>query len=941
MGYNGRELGIREPWMQLSKPHFFRKLGPIAVLLSLAVMFCEPGKALDPTLPAEDKPTGKIPRIDTTDIPTKILPGDTVTLIATVADSSTSEPLVGGKVVVSSSKFTLLNASNDKPLSLDSVPADGKVGFRIVSAASGSGSVVIRIISGDYTRSLSFNIGVTEKPIPAKVIETFPNTITPKDTIPLGLLIVDTTAKQNPLGNAEVQVTSQFFTVLSSDGKTVISTDTTAAAGKVTFRLHSSVAGTGTVQVKVTTGAGIVSVTTLTLTVTDAPQTERPRQMIFTALRANLKADGSDSTDLKVVVKDDNNNPMADEIIRFSATGGLVQAEAKTDAWGQAHGTLISERINKAVIVTATLVKTGASVQQKVTFSGVNIQINASKRVIMVDSIVQVNFALKDASDNPIAGDSLQIQVSNSKDGFYPQKLDSMVVVTDTKGEYHTSITSHVEATSIITASALGSFGTQDVKFTSKTLTITSSKSTLSGDGKDVTTLTTTLKNGNGGNINGADLRWTTTFGTFVTTPFTQTSDGKSTINLKAALGSGLATINVEALEGGKLIASGNMTVRILPLAVDKLDLKVTPDNIPVRTGEATLIAQAYDSAGNVMTGVLVGFKMIKGAGGGDEVISPPAAYTENGSATSIFKAGSVISFYRSVRVAAVALDIVGNDTLIIASSDTVPFTISGPPHYVSIGVNVLKGINPDDGTFSLPTAAVVTDVNGNLVADGTPTNFSVRPVMARRAYISWHPINYIPGYYLGDTAYQEYPWGDYNNNGKLDPGEKPSHLIPSNPARGEDIDGNGIIYLPPETFTDLNGNGVWDSVNAEPMVPYYYDTLYRRQVWVDFNKNGIRDTAEPFTDVNKDGRCQCTGTEDSNGVIYESNYFESPYNKPFPGNASIGVDRQIGTVGGKALTKITYVQTDALRVVARVTAEANGIQSFVDVILPVILSGK
>lgn len=929
--------------MRLSKPQIYRKLGPIAVLLSLAMMFCEPGKALDPTPPVDDIPTGKIPRIDTADIPAKILPGDTITLIATIADSSTSEPLVGGEVTVSSSKFTLLNASNDKALSLDSVPADGKLGFRIVSSNSGVGSVVIRIKSGDYTRSLSFNISVTEKPIPAKVIETYPSAITPKDTIPLGLLIVDTTTKQNPLGDAVVQVTSQFFTVLSSDGKTLASTDTTqAGVGKVTFRLHSSAAGTGTVQVKVTTAAGVVSVTTLTLTVTDLPQTDRPRQMTFTALRANLKADGSDSTDLKVVVKDDNNNPMADEIIRFSSTGGLVQAEAKTDAWGQAHGTLISERINKAVVVTATLVKTGASAQQKVTFSGVNIQINASKRVIMVDSIVQVTLILRDASDNPIAGDSMQIQVSNTKDGFYPQKLDSMVVVTDTKGEYHTSITSHNEVTSVITASALGALGTQDVNFTSRTLSLASARSTLTGDGKDATTLTATLTDGKSGGspIEGADLRWTTTFGTFVTSPFTKTgSNGKSTLNLKSTLGSGLATINVEAWDKGKLIASGNMTVRVLPLAVNKLELKVTPDNIPVRTGEATLIAQAYDSAGNVMTGVLVGFKMIKGAGGGDEVISPPAAYTENGSATSIMKAGSVISFYRSVRVAAVALDIVGSDTLIIASSDTVPFTISGPPHYVSIGVNVLKGINPDDGTFSLPTAAVVTDVNGNLVADGTPTNFSVRPVAARRSYITWHPIDYVPGYYLGDTAYQEYPWGDYNNNGKLDPGEKTSRINPLNPARGEDIDGNGIIHLPPESFDDLNGNGVWDSVNAEPMVPYYIDTVYRRQVWVDFNKNGIRDTVEPFIDVNRDGKCQCAGTRDAQGNLYELNYFESPYNKPFPGNASIGVDRQIGTVGGKALTKITYVQTDALRVVARVTAEANGIQSFVDVTLPVILS--
>src|SRR5690606_19448813 len=240
-------------------------------------------------------------------------------------------------------------------------------------------------------------------------------------------------------------------------------------------------------------------------------------------------------------------------------------------------------------------------------------------------------------------------------------------------------------------------------------------------DGTDQVTLTATLTKEDNSAIPNAELRWTTTFGTFTSTPFTTTSgDGKSTLVLKSPKGSGLALVNVEAyaVSGANrtLQASGNLNIPVKALKVARLELKVTPDNIPVKTGETRLVAQAFDSAHNVMSGVLVSFRMVKGAGGGDEVITPPIDYTKAGQAEATLKAGGVISLYRGVKLAAVALDISNGDTLIIASSDTVGLTISGPPHRISVGVNILKGENPNDGTFALPTAAVVTDVNGNLV---------------------------------------------------------------------------------------------------------------------------------------------------------------------------------------------------------------------------------
>jgi hypothetical protein len=693
--------------------------------------------------------------------------------------------------------------------------------------------------------------------------------------------------------------------------------------------------------VKVKTAAGLSRTLTYTLATYEDSAQERPRKMVFTALRSSLRADGTDSTELRVLVKDDNNNPLAGEKIRFTSTGGVVRAGASTDEWGLASTVLRSERVNKTVVVTATLEKTGATAQQTVAFDGVNIVISPAKRVLMTNNEDPVLFELRDGSNNPISGDSMEVIAKGSKDGLGGSGKDSLLVVTDTKGQYRSSINSGKTADIIIVARALGAKSEDTVKYNSNVLSMSASKPSILGNGTDSTTMTVTLTDGGGGKIVGAEVKWTTTFGTISGKPFTTTDgNGRTQVVLRSSAGSGLAVVNVEAKQNGSLVASGNITIPILALKVARLSIKVSPDNIPVKVGETRITATAYDSAGNYMTGVLVGFRMVKGAGGGDEIINPPVDYTKSGLAEATFKAGGVISLYRGVKLAAVALDVNGSDTSVIASSDTVGLTVSGPPHRISVGVNILKGENPNDGTFALPTAAVVTDVNGNLVADGTPVNFSTTPIGAYYTSETWSTIIDPPYYTLGDTLWHFLPWTDYNNNVKLDPDETPSSLDPTRPARGEDRDGNGLVVAG-EDFEDWNGNGIWDSIYAEPSVQVPKSDSSGKTYFVDFNRNGVQDSAEDFTDTDEDGICDCAGKRNASGQRYEINYFGSAPNHPFPGEVSVGIPRQIATEQGKATTKITYVQSMARYVRVRITAEANGVTSTTDADLPIVSDDK
>lgn len=927
---------------------------PFIMLSALFLMYCEPGKSLESVVdPPAKTDTGKVASIRVEDAPTQLLPTDTGLVKITVRDSADSLPIAGARLAVSSSQFTLLSGTGTGPFVLDSLPASGQFSFRIFSSTPGNGSISVRITSGTKVRSATLTVIVTEKPVAPKVVESFPSSMGPTDTTLLTLTVVDS-AQEKPLANAVVTIATTFFTVHKPASKDTFSVDTTGTDGKVAFRVAAAASGAGTIQVRVRTAAGILRTATYTLTVNEVTGNERPRRMVFTALRSTLRADGTDSTELRVLVKDDNNNPLGTEKIRFTATGGVVKASAVTDEWGRASTFLISERANKVVVVTATLEKTGATAQQTVAFDGVTITISPDKRVLMQNSFNPVLFELKDGGNVPMSGDSLEVTIQGAQKGFSGKDLGSapetLVVITDTKGQYRNTFTRSSAGNVILTARALGARSVDTVMFTNDnlTLSLTGGKTFLKGDGADQITVRAELRDGSNNPRNDIELRWTTTFGTFTTAPFTLTSGGVSTINVQAPKGSGLAIVNVEAYAKGSgdartLVASGNIQVPVRALRVHRIDLKVSPDNIPVKVGESKLIAQAFDSTGNVMTGVLVGFRLVKGAGGGDEVINPPIDYTKSGTAEAVIRAGGVISLYRGVQLAAVALDISGSDTLVIASSDTVGLTISGPPHRVSVGVNIEKGINPEDGTFALPTAAVVTDVNGNLVADGTPVNFSTNPVGALYFGVTWHYTDTWPYYYIGDTVAYDLPWTDYNSNKRLDPDEPVSNfdLTRSRPARGEDKDGNGYINFPPESFSDLDGDGVWDASNAEPLIQAPPTDTSGRILWVDFNKDGRRDLFEPFSDFNGDSICQCTGTRDANGALYEDTYFGSAATHPFPGEVSVGITKQVGTMAGKSTNQIVYVQSIARKVKVRITAESNGIRNFVDVVLPVVKSDE
>jgi hypothetical protein len=336
---------------------------------------------------------------------------------------------------------------------------------------------------------------------------------------------------------------------------------------------------------------------------------------------------------------------------------------------------------------------------------------------------------------------------------------------------------------------------------------------------------------------------------------------------------------------------------------------------------------------------------MLDGPGGG-ESLEPPSAITRlDGTAETYLLAGSIPSRFREVKVVA------GDFTAI--KSNTILFTIAGPPAHITIRRDIGEISDNADGTYSMQCAALVTDVNGNPVADGTEVTFSLKITGYQIWYIyagepykttDIFPLEYEHRY---DTLGIWLPFEDLNDNYQLDPGE--DRFNGDGIAnRGEDVNGDGTMTLGP-AFEDINQNGVRDRYpERRDWVKIDEDTSGRDIMAyevADINRNGYRDFIEPLMDsayqrayyriLSNQGTAADSAELDAQDAAYEALKASQPGGKfdiDWNRNGTLdpvttaSITRTMETVGGKAPNTITYGQSDALRIRVMINAESQGI---------------
>jgi adhesin/invasin len=676
------------------------------------------------------------------------------------------------------------------------------------------------------------------------------------------------------------------------------------------------------------------------------------RTMVINALPTVIQADGTSKSTITVQVKNESNNPMVGDDISFTTDAGLVTAKSKTDENGRAVADLQSDRRNTIATVKATLVKDPTKfVTVMVEFSGVELTASANPPSINSSGkdSTTILITLIDAAKNPIPGEP--INFSKLQDSTHIYRLDT---ATNNRGEARCKVYGTGTGTDTIKIEAAGATTKVAFSYSSNYLKIAVDTIPIQpcfANGKDSTKIDITYNLGDQRTpVQNATLDVSVTLGsmnqdTVFTKRLTMTpaNGGEISFFMKNPTFANTASIFVYAKSTSE-VTSASYQLYFKAARIYHIDLSGTPEVIATNGGKAKIIAVAYDSMGNRVKDERIAFNMVSGPGGG-EYIDPPTAITaEDGSAVTYLVSGKIPSLFRQVWINAGDLSAI--------KSDTVKFTITGPPHAITIRQNINTGHDFNDGTFGLPCAAIVTDVNGNPVADGTEVTFSSKIT----GWVTHRPIanfnsatttNWCYNITI-DTVLVIWPFEDLNDNYKCDPGEDING--DSVASRGEDIDGDGKFTLGPP-YLDINGNGQRDYSPSQPghydppepyQMCYGYDSLGKyvaRRVFADYNGNGILDTVEPLfiNMTDSDYTAQLLAYK---ALHHNKGYdFDNNHNGIPDPQTTVSITRTVQTVGGKATNEIIYGQADATKIQVMIWAESQGIktESPAQFVLPII----
>ncbi|HEX3019124.1 MAG TPA: Ig-like domain-containing protein [Chitinispirillaceae bacterium] len=836
--------------------------------------------------------------------------------------------------------FTLQSKANSnlKILSADSITSENGIAMAKIKAIR-NGIDLVQVKAAGTEALLQLNVSSLKLRL-----DLNKNSLQTQESDSTVLIATFSNGSGAALANRNVTVKKYFKTENNADTVAMVS-GITNALGKCSFTLYA-LPYEGKMRLEVIAfdkTEGYASADTSILFFTTRIMTIRAQ--------GSIPADGTSKCPIIVTIKNKNGNPLVGDKISFITTAGMITAESETDEDGKAVAYLTSDRRNIVATVTATLLSDQTKKQTtQVAFNGIMLLASINPPNISSDGkdTALVKILLSDAAGSSISGE--RINISKQNDATMIIAADS---ATSNIGEAKCKIAGKGKGQDTISIYAAGASTQIVLNYSSNILKI----DTIPGqpciaDSLDSTLITITyLKGDNITPIANAQVDVSVTvgqLGTVFAMTLITASNGKASIYIRNPHFATTSTISALAktpLE--QTSASFNLYFHANNVA--RIDLSGTPEVIPVNGSRSKLVAVAYDAMGNRVKDARLSFNIVNGPSGG-EYIDPPVAVTgDDGSATSWFISGKTPSTYKQVWITA------GNYNSI--KSDTVKFTIAGPPHYITVRTNILKGKNPNDGTFILPCAAIVTDINGNPVADGTEVTFSLKVsgFVTKRLYSEWvmdagatfcRPII--------DTFAVILPFEDFNDNFRLDPGEDRNGDGYSN--RGEDINGDGRFILGP-SFIDINGDGIRQYDPLLPIEELSPCTSSDGIGYADLNNNDRWDPIEPLnnpTYLSAYYRLVASGAFRSypkfNSVqdsidfktifTLDSLYEKQPgfINKymPFDADANqngiadpitaVSIKRTVTTKDGKALNEIIYGQSDAGRIEITLWAESQGV---------------
>ncbi|MCK5733401.1 MAG: Ig-like domain-containing protein [Candidatus Latescibacteria bacterium] len=430
--------------------------------------------------------------------------------------------------------------------------------------------------------------------------------------------------------------------------------------------------------------------------------------MILRADPAVVQANGESKARIVTLLRDKaHHNPVEGAEIYFATTLGTIPASAITDQDGLAVVVLQSDRANGKAVVTARY--GNYEERTEVLLSGVVLEMRANPQDLIADgrtgSVVTVS--LKDAAAIPISGETIQFSTDLGM-------LDRSEGITDVYGTVTAVLTSTVSGMATVRAEGAGVTGSVPVSFTDYLFSVSAEPAGFSVSASAA--LRATLLDNNREPVTGIPVTFSTTLGRMEASRETTDASGQAEAILTSTQsGTALVTATAET-PGGNV--SSTVEVAVSSASPTSVLLQVAPSIIAVDGGAAEVTAIVTDDRGNPVADALIGFTF-EGARGGAHLNPGTATTNANGVARTAFYSGSLAS--STLGDVSISARVEGAEV----TSNLMSLTISGAPANLTVGYTPTPS-DHGDGTFDIPIAALVADINGNPVVDGTQVYFGV-----------------------------------------------------------------------------------------------------------------------------------------------------------------------------------------------------------------------
>jgi adhesin/invasin len=323
-------------------------------------------------------------------------------------------------------------------------------------------------------------------------------------------------------------------------------------------------------------------------------------------------ANGTATNLATVVVKDGNNNPLANADVTWSQDGtAAFGTSAKTDATGKTTVTITD---TKAETVNITATVNGSSLSKPTTFVADSSSAQVSDLTVTTGALAngtatnQATVTVTDGNNNPLANaDVTWLQDGTAAFGT-SAKTDATgkttVTITDTKAET-VNITATVNGSSL---SKPTTFVADSSSAQISDLTVTTG---AAANGTATNQATVTVKDGNNNPLTNVDVTWsqdgTAAFGTSAKTDAT----GKTTVTItdtKAETVNITATVNSSSLSKPTTFVADTDTAAVSELTVTPASSPA--DGVTVKTGNVIV----KDKNDNLVPNATVTFAITKGA---------------------------------------------------------------------------------------------------------------------------------------------------------------------------------------------------------------------------------------------------------------------------------------------------------------------------------------